>query len=56
MKKTKYEFKPPNDDPNPEAKVGVESIDNNPKLKEFVMKQLSKKNNSHQDMQNLIRT
>ena len=39
----RYVFKPPNEDPLLESKTGVQSIDNNPKLKSFLMKELHKK-------------
>lgn len=42
-KQPKYVFKPPADDPLPEAKIGVKSIDDNVKLKSFLMKEYYKK-------------
>jgi hypothetical protein len=47
-------FEPPRQDPLPEAKIGVKRIDENPKLKEFVMKEFAKKMKEKDDMKYYI--
>lgn len=53
-KKTKLMFEPPKQDPLPEAKIGVKRIDDNPKLKDFVMREFAKKVKEKDDMKYYI--
>lgn len=58
MKKSssKLSFVPPNQDSLLGAKIGVQTIDDNPKLKDFVIKELSKRNNEYKDNKNYVKS
>ncbi|CAI2381821.1 unnamed protein product [Moneuplotes crassus] len=47
-------FEPEEDDPLPGAKCGIATIDNNPKLKEFIMREFHKRNGTTLNIQVMI--